>query len=194
MMGRLARVSRLGHRSDRGASAVLVAVSMLVLMGFVAIAIDSGLLFNDRRQQQSAADGGALAAVQYARTSYSSTYCAANTSGDEAYAVCRGAEEAIAVVNGTLPGRYDGVPGNTLADWAVCTDPNRPVRFTRISVQTPCISFTHNFQEARLVLPGTDVATPFGGVIGIESARVGAYAHALLDSERSADILPFAIG
>lgn len=194
MMSRLARASRVGHRSDRGATAVLVAVSMLVLMGFVAVAIDSGLLFNDRRQQQSAADGGALAAVQYARTSFTSTYCTANTGSDEAYAVCRGAQEAIAVVNGTLPGRYDGVPSNTLADWSVCTDPNRPARFTRISVQTPCISFTHNFQEARVVLPGTDVATPFGGVIGIESARVGAYAHALLDSEQSADILPFAIG
>lgn len=182
------------HRSERGASAIIVALSMLVLMGFTAIAVDSGMLFNDRRQQQSAADGGALAAIQYARTSFASAYCTTNTSTSAGFAACRGAEEAVAVVNGTLPGRYDGTALNPYADWAACTDPSRPAKFTQVSVQSPCVSFTANFQEARVVLPGTDVETPFARVIGFASTRVGAYAHALVDTEQSADILPFAIG
>ena len=53
---------------ERGASAVLVAASMLMLIGFAAIAVDGGIVFDDRRQQQSAADVGSLAALQFART------------------------------------------------------------------------------------------------------------------------------
>ena len=173
--------------SDRGATAILIAISMLVLMGFAAIAIDSGVLFSDRRQQQSAADTGALAAIQFARTTLPTTIGCTGTGAT--YAVCRGAEEAIAVVEGTLPGRY------ALTDWQACSDAAKPAKFTRTSALTgPCISFTHNFQEARVRLPGTDVKTSFGGVVGPNTVPVGAFAEAAMDLDRSADILPFAIG
>ena len=55
-----------GHRfgRERGASALLVALSMLMLLGFAALAVDIGAGFNERRQDQNAADaavlGGAL--------------------------------------------------------------------------------------------------------------------------------------
>lgn len=174
---------RIGHtRDDRGATAVLVALSALVLMGFVALAVDSGILFSDRRQQQSAADGGALAAVQFARTE---TTVECSGSG-AALAACRGAEEAIAVVNGTLNNRYSD------ADWAACTDSNALPFASSLS---PCISYINDgLQEVRVRLPGTDVDTPFGGVIGSSSAQVGAFAHARADLNQSADILPFAVG
>ena len=171
-----------GRSDDRGASAILVALSAVVLVGFAALAVDSGVLFSDRRQQQSAADGGALAAVQFARTQIT-----ADCSGSGAsLAACRGAEEAIAVVNGTLNNRYSD------ADWAACTDPNTLPFSSSLS---SCISYINDgLQEARVLLPGTDVNTPFGGVIGTSSARVGALAHAKADVGQSADILPFAVG
>ena len=50
-----------GPSSDRGASAVTVAVAMVVLMGMAAIAIDLGLGFNERRQDQTAADVAVMA-------------------------------------------------------------------------------------------------------------------------------------
>ncbi len=50
-------------REDKGATMVLVAMSLLMLFGFAALAIDAGLGYNDRRGTQNAADNAALAAA-----------------------------------------------------------------------------------------------------------------------------------
>lgn len=50
-------------RDESGQTLVLTAISMLVLMGFLAMATDVSILFHDRREMQSAADAGALAAT-----------------------------------------------------------------------------------------------------------------------------------
>ena len=178
---------KVTERNDSGATAILVAISMLVLMGFAAVAVDGGILFSDRRQQQSAADVGALAAVQFAKTGLPTVECIGL--GGTALAACRGAEEAIDVVEGTLPGRYALV-----GDWDSCVDAGKPAEYTIASSLSDCISFTANFQKARVVLPGTDVDTAFAPVIGIDTVRVGAFAEASLDLDQSADVLPFALG
>ena len=49
--------------SESGQALVLVALSMAVLMGFMALAIDVGLLFRSRRNLQIAADAAATAAA-----------------------------------------------------------------------------------------------------------------------------------
>ncbi len=174
-------------RSESGATAILIAISMVVLMGFTAVAVDSGILFSDRRQQQSAADGGALAAVQFAKTTLATSNCGALSGID--YAACRGAEEAIDVVEGTLPGRYALV-----GDWDTCVDATKPAEFTQTSTLSDCISFTDNLQKARVVLPGTEVDTAFAGVIGVNTVKVGAFAEALMDLHQSGGVLPFAVG
>jgi Flp pilus assembly protein TadG len=51
------------NESERGAAAFLVAISLVVLVGFAALAIDGGLGFDDRRGTQNAADSAALAAA-----------------------------------------------------------------------------------------------------------------------------------
>lgn len=51
------------ERAERGATAITVAISLLVLMGFAALAMDGGLGFDDRRGTQNAADNAALAAA-----------------------------------------------------------------------------------------------------------------------------------
>ena len=47
-------------RLDRGAAAIIVAISMLVIMGFAALVIDLGAGFNERAQDQSAADASVI--------------------------------------------------------------------------------------------------------------------------------------
>jgi Flp pilus assembly protein TadG len=49
---------------DRGASALIVAVMLVVLLGFGAIVVDAGAIYSHRRQIQSAADAAVLAGVQ----------------------------------------------------------------------------------------------------------------------------------
>jgi hypothetical protein len=48
-------------RDEHGATAITVAITMVLLMGMAAIAIDLGLGFNERRQDQTAADLGVMA-------------------------------------------------------------------------------------------------------------------------------------
>lgn len=190
----IARLADSLRSEDRGASAILIAFASVVLMGFAAVAVDAGLAFEDRRQQQSAADVGALAALQFARTGLASSHpdCAGLTGS--AFAACRGAEEALAVVDGTLPGRYPDTSATGEPDWDTCTDSNKPGEFTVASAISDCISFTANFQKSRVLLPGTDVDTSFARVIGFDSVFVDAEAEASLDLDQSADVLPFAVG
>jgi len=49
------------HNSESGQAVVLLALGLIVLMGFAALAIDGGMIFFDRRQAQNAADTSALA-------------------------------------------------------------------------------------------------------------------------------------
>lgn len=51
------------RREERGAAAIVVAISLFVLVGFAALAIDGGLGFDQRRGTQNAADNAALAAA-----------------------------------------------------------------------------------------------------------------------------------
>ncbi len=50
--------------SERGAAAVLVAILMVVLLGFGALAVDVGLLYSEKAQLQNGADAGALGIAQ----------------------------------------------------------------------------------------------------------------------------------
>ena len=54
---------RRGLSSESGAVLVVVAVSFISLLGIAAIAIDGGLLFNEKRHAQNGADHAALAAA-----------------------------------------------------------------------------------------------------------------------------------
>lgn len=60
------RSARAIHRAngERGAVAVITAVSLVVLLGFAAISIDVGMLYQERAELQSGADASALAIAQ----------------------------------------------------------------------------------------------------------------------------------
>jgi hypothetical protein len=176
------------HEGERGATAILVALSLLMLMGFAAIAVDAGIAFSERRQQASAADVGALASLQFAKTTLGTPTECTGLSGED-LAACRGAFEALDVIEGTVPGRY------VLADWTACNDPDDDaLGYTQHSHISDCISFTSNLQRARVVLPGTDVETAFARPLGFELIGVGAFAEAGLELNIVGGVLPFAIG
>jgi len=51
-------------KDEKGAVAVLIAVLLTVLMGFAALVIDVGSVYQERRREQNASDAAALAGVQ----------------------------------------------------------------------------------------------------------------------------------
>src|SRR5262245_126750 len=55
-------------RGQRGSTIVLVALGMVVFLGFAALAIDAGMLYTARAQCQNSADAGALACGGYMLT------------------------------------------------------------------------------------------------------------------------------
>ena len=59
MMGHDAR----GKKTERGQALIMFALGLAVLLGFTAMAIDVGLLYEDRRHLQNTADAAALAGV-----------------------------------------------------------------------------------------------------------------------------------
>ncbi len=50
---------------ERGQALILAMLAMTVVLGFTAMAIDLGMMFEDRRELQNASDAAALAGVQY---------------------------------------------------------------------------------------------------------------------------------
>jgi len=62
-MRRLVKGSTDGN-SERGAISVLVAILMVVLLGFAALAVDTGVLYAERTQLRNGADAAAIAIAQ----------------------------------------------------------------------------------------------------------------------------------
>ena len=54
-------MERIDLRHENGQTLIYVALGMVVLLGFVALAIDVGYVYGERRRMQNAADAGALA-------------------------------------------------------------------------------------------------------------------------------------
>ena len=92
-------------------SAVLIALSMMLVLGFAAVAIDLGFGFNERRQDQTAADLGVMAgAVNYVDPSSSPTNENIVT-------------DVLDFVRANLDATYPDPQWQTM--WQTCTDPER---------------------------------------------------------------------
>jgi hypothetical protein len=167
--------------NDRGASALIIALSMFVIMGFAALAIDWGSALNERRQDQSAADTGALAAAQFAKPNDGCTGAACATQ-----ARTNGANEAILVANGSLE-------DPSLADWSdasLCGTP--PAGFV-VSPVTACVAFDAGLRRAWVRIPTIDSPTFFARVLGFDSISVSAEAIADTGFNNPGAVLPFLI-
>lgn len=149
---------RRRRRSQSGAVAVVVGFVSLALFVLAALVVDLGDARDVRRQAQAAADASALAAVNALYLNGG----IANTS------------QAVAAAKSYAAANY----GTTDAQWAACTDPNKPPAY--VAVGGPCISIDQAVQPTtvRVKLPDKRVGTPFASVIGVHSVPVAAKAHA----------------
>ena len=57
---------RTGTRSERGITLYMAAAGMFVLLGFIALAVDMGMLYQVRNGTQNIADAAALASAREA--------------------------------------------------------------------------------------------------------------------------------
>ncbi|MCO4253302.1 pilus assembly protein TadG-related protein [Pseudarthrobacter raffinosi] len=64
---------------ERGGISVIVALLMVVLLGFTAIAVDVGMLYSEKAQLQNGADAAALLVAQKCATSNADPNCAATS-------------------------------------------------------------------------------------------------------------------
>jgi Flp pilus assembly protein TadG len=87
-------------RSEEGQMAVLSALSITLLLGFVAMALDVSLLFRARRNAQIAADAGATAAVMnYHYNQSTSLAQTAGTTASSNNGITNGTNGATVVIN-----------------------------------------------------------------------------------------------
>ncbi|MGI9624204.1 MAG: pilus assembly protein TadG-related protein, partial [Acidimicrobiales bacterium] len=148
-------------KQERGAIAIIIGVGMIMIVGFVAIAVDLGGAWAERRHVQSGADLAALAgAVEFA-----------NSGG------------AQAAVNEVLASVDSNVRPLSSSDWlpAGCTDSDALARTAATLGLTPaseCISFNYDFSEIRVRVPPQTMDTSFAPVIGVDKITVGAAANA----------------
>lgn len=94
------------HESEKGQAIVFLVLGLVVFMGFVALAIDGGMAFADRRKSQNGSDASSLAgggeAALYLENSHVKYYAWDCNSSliQEAMAVARQAAIQRAVTNG----------------------------------------------------------------------------------------------
>jgi hypothetical protein len=121
------------EEGEKGAVAITVAIAMLVLLGFAALAIDGGLGFDDRRGTQNAADNAALAAAWEACNP-------ANSPADPT-----GAALAVATENGyddTAPETTVTVTALSASEYEVVIQTDNDATFAPAGVGTETVTVT----------------------------------------------------
>ena len=178
--------------AERGATAFLVAGSLLLLIGFAAVAIDLSAGFNERRQGQTAADLGALAgAVEFVNVDQAGTLY-----------------EILDITRQNLRAEY-GDPTNPddavwIALWDGCTDTppsgfnpwplsaaTMPAWASVLGSEIECISASTD--EIRVKLPDQLVGATFGRVLGATNLSTTALAHAKVQFIIDGGARPFAV-
>ena len=165
-------------RGDRGASAILVAFGMMLLLGVAAIAIDLGAGFNERRQDQTTAD---LAAV------------AGGLSFGDATAMVN---QTLAVARANLDTVYSDSEWQAL--WQGCTDPGRTAAFVPLPEPAgwgtgtlDCVSLSPSFFRVRV--PEQETDTAFGVFLGVDTLTTDAFAVVTAWPPKGSGALPFAV-
>ena len=96
-------------RDESGQTVILAALCMAVLLGFLALAVDVGLLFHARRTVQTAADSGAIGGAE--EINYGDVTAAAQSDAAR-NGLVNGVQGAIVIVNSPpLHGPYAGSVG-----------------------------------------------------------------------------------
>ena len=174
----LIRAVRRRTTDDRGAILIFTALGLVAFMAFAAVAVDLSALFVTRRHAQTVVDIGVLAGAQFA-----------GVDSDPAVAKLAIIDEVKAITATNL--------GLTVlesdAAWAACVDPAKPLEFSPLAGQTPCISFTFGLTKIRVRLPDQTLNTSFAGVIGVDTLTTSASAEVEASNLKNGNILPFGV-
>lgn len=161
------RSGRHARTGDDGVVLPILTLVLVALLAMSAFAVDLGGVYNARRQDQSAADSGALAAAQ-------SLPLHDPTAAD----AIEYAESTLGVTSGTL-------------DWDSCAGDvgalAQPVSGAN------CISIDGASQQVRVRIPDQQYDTFFAHLVGVESYTHSAFAIASLEPVGFAGVLPFGI-
>lgn len=163
---------------ESGTSLLLLVLSLVVLLGFAAVAIDGAAAWSLKRQDQSAADTGAIAGALF-------------TAGKtKAEAIADATDEIVRITYNTVD------PQMTLAqwrtEWDTCVDPTKPAIFTDTGT-SDCISFTSNLSKVRVHTPEIPWETTFAKVIGFDEVITRAFAEVDTEEADSGGVMPFAL-
>ena len=156
-------------RDDRGATALVIAGSMVLIMGILAVAIDVGFGQAERRIDQTGADAAALAGSLELVIS------------DEPDGLVAALDRVYEIVDTNLGRTVD------YALWAGCSDANA-LFYTTLSDLgasngSNCVSLSEDFNSFRVRIPDQVLDTYFAPVIGSNSVSVNAAAEAERNAE-----------
>ena len=160
--------------AERGAVLILFAFLSLVLFGFMALAVDAGYAFVERRNSQNTADVAAVgAAVQAIEND--------GTDAEIADDIIAEAQRLVQINVG-------------VTDWSTCSDPDAlPLTWaSQAAGPSNCISWNEDFRRVRVRVPNRDVDTFFASVIGFDTISIGAAAEVEGLASGLGGILPFA--
>lgn len=148
----MVRVSRRRARGDDGVILVMAAVTLVALLGFAALVIDLGNVYQVRRQAQNTADAAALAGGQD---------------------LPQGAD-----VVATVKAYAEENLGIAPAAWVGCTDGSPLAILPDAGNANQCISIDNGYTRVRVQLPTRAVSTYFGGLFGHDTINTSAAATA----------------
>ena len=143
-------------RSEKGQIIILLAVGIVILLGFTALAIDGGMVFFDRRSAQNAADASALAGgYELAKNPWDAvtlrsriTAAAQGLASDNQYGEDSGKNVTVELLDAAMQPILIPVPPNPIPDDYV-VDPNAGnTQYVRVtitsSVNTSFLHFVYN--------------------------------------------------
>lgn len=173
---------------DGGVALPFIAVAMLVLLAFVAFAVDIGATYAVRRQSQSAADSAALGAAQELL----------DTNGNRAAA----SSYAKALSHSTValhPSESEWESSFTNCSdagrLAASAPPSAPISgvWTQAGA-TNCVSFSGSNQRVRVRIPSQQIDASFAALVGVETFTVSTFAEAIINfTAAGGGSLPYAI-
>ncbi|HEX9848473.1 MAG TPA: TadE/TadG family type IV pilus assembly protein [Acidimicrobiia bacterium] len=184
---------RSRRHADEGTSAVLIAFAMVLIMGMAALVIDAtGAGFNERRQDQTAADTAVMSGALGFILGEDDTTKVANS---------------LDVARANLDTTYTDPEWQAI--WEACVDPDIgavdvgtgvPQAFTPMPNPFPapgtaslqCVSKASSYM--RVVIPDQSVETSFGRILGFDSLETHAEAIARIESLEGANgLIPFGL-
>lgn len=183
-------------KNNRGQILVLVAVSLVVLLGFAALAIDIGYFYHTKNQLQGAADAAALAGaseLQYGSTSQSQPLarqeawkfaCKNRAAGQNVYLVTSGTNcDSPPAVSGLNDNNSNPTGDIVLGNWNGFNFSSNSTTTVNAIQVTSRLSGTSNN-------PNKPVGTFFGKIFGVSNVTVATSAIALAPTSPKVGTFP----